>query len=179
MSQKQISSLSVIGSPSSWRLDPGRSTVLIAHRAMWGLVKVRGQFTQVDGTGIVTADGDLSGEFVIATNSIDTGNARRDAHLRSGDFLDVEHYPDIVATVTSAHPDDDQLRLYCDLKIHGIIKPLTVPGRIVAASPEELTVSVETSVDRAHFGMTTNTLGMLRRLTTITITGLFVREGVS
>ena len=175
MSQEQISSLGVIGSASSWRLDPQRSSVLIAHRAMWGLVKVRGKFTQVDGAGIVTASGDLSGEIVITANSIDTGNAKRDAHPRSADFFDVEQYPDIVAVVTSGHPDGDQLRLQCDLTVHGVTQQLTVPARIEAASPGELTVSVETSLDRARFAMTTNTLGMLRPSTTITITGLFVR----
>lgn len=179
MSQQQISTVDVIGVPSSWRLDPRRSSVLIAHRALWGLAEVRGRFTQVDGTGTVTADGELSGEIVIATNSIDTGNARRDAHLRSADFFDVERYPNIVATITSAQPDGDQLRLYCALNVHGITQPLTVPARIMAASPDELTVSVETSVDRARFAMTTNTVGMLRRLTKITITGFFVREKVT
>jgi|SRR5882724_10379462 len=179
MSQEQISSIGIIGSPSSWLLDPRRSSVLIAHRAMWGLVKVRGQFTQVDGTGIVPVDDEISGKIVIAANSIDTGNAKRDTHLRSGDFFDVEQYPEIVATITSVRPDGDQLRLQCDLKVHGITQSLTVPARIEAASPGELTVSVETSVDRASFAMTTNALGMLRPLTTVTITALFVRQEIS
>lgn len=179
MSQEQMSAIGVVGSRGSWRLDPRRSSVLITHRAMWGLVKVRGKFTQVGGTGIVTADDEMFGKIVIATSSIDTGNAKRDTHLRSGDFFDVEQYPEIVATVTSARPDGDQLRLCCDLEVHGVTQPLTVPVRIEATSPDELAVSVETTVDRARFAMTTNMLGMLRPLTTVTITSLFVREELS
>jgi polyisoprenoid-binding protein YceI len=176
MNQEQVSSLSVIGLPSSWRLDLQRSSVLIANRAMWGLVNVRGKFTQVEGAGIVTAGGDISGEIIIAANSIDTGNTKRDTHLRSADFFDVEKYPDIVVAVISGQSDGDQLRLQCDLNVHGVTQQLTVPARISGASSDEITLSVETSVNRAHFAMTKNALGMLRPLTTTSITALFVRE---
>ena len=46
----------------------------------------------------------------IRTASIDTGNADRDAHLRSADFLDVENYPTITFRSTKVEVVDDQLR---------------------------------------------------------------------
>src|SRR3954465_14078600 len=79
---------------STWRLDPAHSSVEFAVKHMM-FTTVRGRFKDVKGT--IEADEqnpDRSSVNVeISTASIDTGVADRDAHLRSPDFLDVEHYP--------------------------------------------------------------------------------------
>jgi polyisoprenoid-binding protein YceI len=79
--------------PGVYVLDTAHSTVSAkAHHL--GLATVTGRFT--DFAGAITVDEDLSRSRVeaeIVAASIETGNAQRDAHLRSADFLDVDHHP--------------------------------------------------------------------------------------
>ena len=53
-----------------------------------GLVPVNGAFREVQRGGHHLADGKVGGTLTVAAASIDTGNGRRDKHLRSADFLD-------------------------------------------------------------------------------------------
>jgi polyisoprenoid-binding protein YceI len=78
-----------------WQFDPAYSTVEFTVRNLW--YNVKGRFNVLEGA-IVLDEDDVSRSSVTATlkaNSIDTGNKRRDAHLRSADFLDAEKFPDI------------------------------------------------------------------------------------
>ena len=79
--------------PGIYVLDTAHSTISAkAHHL--GLATVTGRFT--DFAGAITVDPDISRSRVdaeIVATSIETGNAQRDAHLRSPDFLDVEHHP--------------------------------------------------------------------------------------
>jgi len=78
-----------------WQFDPAYSTVEFVVRNLW--YNVKGRFNVLEGS-IVLDENDVRRSSVTATikaNSIDTGNKRRDAHLRSADFLDAEKFPDI------------------------------------------------------------------------------------
>src|SRR5690606_10581994 len=66
----------------SWSLDPSRSSLRFRSSALWGLVKVHGEFTDISGEGSVAPDGTVSGRLEIAAASVDTGKAKRDRHLR-------------------------------------------------------------------------------------------------
>ena len=80
----------------TWTLDAAHTTVGFAARHMM-FTTVRGRFNDVSGQ--VTFDPARPEaarvEVDIAAGSIDTGVEQRDAHLRSGDFLDVEAHPRI------------------------------------------------------------------------------------
>jgi polyisoprenoid-binding protein YceI len=81
--------------PRAWHFDPAYSTVEFVVRNLW--YNVKGRFNVLEGA-IVLDEGDVQGSSITATikaNSIDTGNKRRDAHLRSADFLDADKFPDI------------------------------------------------------------------------------------
>ena len=85
--------------------------------------KVRGQFT--DFTGTVTVGEDLASslaEVTVTMSSIDTRNADRDTHLRSGDFFDVENHPEMTFRSTAF----DGETLTGDLTIKGVTKPVTL-----------------------------------------------------
>ena len=76
-----------------WEADPVHSEIGFSVRLLMA-GKVRGRFTSYDVT-IVTSEDPL-GSSVAATidlASIDTGNERRDNHLRSAEFFEVETYP--------------------------------------------------------------------------------------
>ncbi|SDR81352.1 Polyisoprenoid-binding protein YceI [Friedmanniella luteola] len=82
-----------VPAPGLYLLDTAHSTVSAkAHHL--GLATVSGRFTEF--AGAITVDADVARSRVdaeIVAASIETGNAQRDAHLRSPDFLDVERFP--------------------------------------------------------------------------------------
>src|SRR5262245_23888011 len=86
---------------NTWSFDPAYTTVEFVIRNLW--FKVKGRFLDLEGT-IVLDEDDISRSSVTATikvDSIETGNQRRDAHLRARDFFDVERFPDIEFKSTS------------------------------------------------------------------------------
>src|SRR6202042_1670696 len=92
----QLDSAALAG---TWVLDPARSTVRLRSKSMWGLVPVKGTFGTVTGEGTVSPEGEISGTVTVDAASVDTGTAKRDQHLRSGDFFAVDTYPNIVFAV--------------------------------------------------------------------------------
>ena len=72
-----------------FEVDPQRSEIGFAVKTIWGLQTVRGVFDTYDGSLHVRAGG-AADELTIDAASLDTQNNRRDQHLRSPDFFDVE-----------------------------------------------------------------------------------------
>jgi polyisoprenoid-binding protein YceI len=97
-----------------------------ARHAM--VTTVRGRFTDFSGTAhIDTANpANSSISLTIKGESIDTGNADRDAHLRSGDFFENEAYPEITFVSTKVERDGDEWAVTGDLTIKGVSKPVTI-----------------------------------------------------
>lgn len=80
----------------TYRIDPSHSRIgFIARHAM--VTKVRGSFSDFSGKGTFDAENPShsSLQLIIEVISIDTANPDRDAHLRSNDFFDLEHYPQL------------------------------------------------------------------------------------
>jgi polyisoprenoid-binding protein YceI len=77
----------------NWNLDSSHTTVAFAVKHM-GFFTVRGLLRKVSGTVLTDERGAPSKiEVTIDAASIETGDAQRDTHLRSPDFLDAEQYP--------------------------------------------------------------------------------------
>ena len=76
-----------------WQIDPGHAEIAFIGRHFM-LTKVRGRFTGMSGSIVVADDpAESAVDIQIDTASVHSGDQTRDDHLRSGDFLDVEHYP--------------------------------------------------------------------------------------
>jgi polyisoprenoid-binding protein YceI len=88
-----VAQLAAGGLAGEWALDAGLSEARFATRSIWGLVPVNGTFTRLTGHGTVSASGEAHGRLTIDTASLDSGNARRDAHLKSAAFLDAGKPP--------------------------------------------------------------------------------------
>jgi polyisoprenoid-binding protein YceI len=111
-----------------WSLDPHHTSVTFSAKHL-GVATVRGSFGQV------TADLELDdpndpttgrGTVTIQAASITTGSEQRDGHLKSADFLDVEHSTEIVFTLKSIKRDGDNYKVTGDLTIKGVTKEITL-----------------------------------------------------
>ncbi|MFJ6728114.1 YceI family protein [Streptomyces sp. NPDC091281] len=160
-----------------WQLDATASTVALRHRTMWGLVTVKGTFAAVTGQGEVRPDGSAVGTLTLQAASLDTKNAKRDAHLKGADFFDTDRHPEIVFVTQSAElRDGDAVHVTGRLTVRGVSRPLTFVARLVGAEGDALTLEGEFTVDRAEFGLGWNQLGMIRGLTTVSTTLRFRRS---
>jgi polyisoprenoid-binding protein YceI len=143
-------------------IDPAHTTVGFVARHLM-VSKVRGSFTQVSGEVVVSEDPLASSVIVhIPTASIDTGVADRDNHLRSGDFLEAEKYPELTFRSTSVtQPSGDKFKLVGELTIREVTREVTLDVEFdgVAISPwgqEVVAFTASTEIDREDFGMTWN-----------------------
>ena len=105
-----------------WIIDPKYTTVQFSAKLLF-LFTVKGSFASVSGT-IKRDPTDISNssvEAVIKSASVDTGNKRRDEHLRAADFLDVREHGEIrfESTRVEKGRDRDTLRVTGNLTIHG------------------------------------------------------------
>lgn len=159
----------------SWKLDPARSEVVLNTRHTWGLLPVRGTFSKVAGHGTVTAAGEASGVITIAADSVDTGNARRDKHLRSADFFDAENHPDITFSADSVQPAGDKVRIAGTLTVRGRPQPASFDAQ-VSADGDEVGLDGELAVNRADHGLTWNFIGVAAMHSTIAVHAVFTRQ---
>jgi polyisoprenoid-binding protein YceI len=110
-----------------YTIDTAHSRIgFVARHAM--VTKVRGQFEDYTATAHVDTENPAasSAEVTINVASIDTGNADRDAHLRSPDFFDAEKYPTITFRSTDVQRDGQELTVTGDLTIKDVTKPVTI-----------------------------------------------------
>src|SRR3569833_4660698 len=79
----------------TYQLDPAHSSIGFSVRHVF--TSVPGQFTQFSGTLTLDRDNleNSNADVTIESASVDTRNAKRDTHLKSGDFLVVDKFPEI------------------------------------------------------------------------------------
>ena len=107
----------------AWTIDTAHTHVGFVARHM-GLSKVRGQFTSFKGE-VETEGSDITsarGRVEVDLASIETGNADRDAHLKNGDFFEVEKYPTMVFESTNVTGSGDEYKVTGNLTIKDITK---------------------------------------------------------
>ncbi|WP_033320455.1 YceI family protein [Streptomyces yerevanensis] len=168
--------MSVAVETGLWQLDPALSTVAVRQKTMWGMVTVNGTFAGITGDGEVRPDGSASGTVTLDAASLDTKHEKRDKHLRSADFFDVDRHPTITFTVRSCVPrTDDTVEVSGQLTVRGVSRPVSFTARATDSSADAVTLAAELTVDRTEFGISWNQMGMMRGLTTITTSLRFAR----
>lgn len=109
----------------TWVIDPVHSSINFSVRHLM-VSKVRGSFETFSGAITVAEDGTPSVSATIDVNSIDTRNEQRDAHVRSADFFDAEHYPTATFVSTGVRPDGDDYIVDGDFTLKGVTKPVSL-----------------------------------------------------
>jgi polyisoprenoid-binding protein YceI len=126
---------------------------------------VRGSFQDFDGH-LQIEDGDYTtaqGEFSLRVASIQTGNEKRDEHLRSADFFDAAGHPTLSFRPSSVHSlGGDRYAVTGDLTIREVTRPIelavSVEGRIPrdAFGKERIAVSATGTLNRKDWGLNWN-----------------------
>ena len=163
----------------TWLLDHNRSSFSFKNKTMWGLMNVNGRFGKFSGEGHVDAGGKVSGRIDIKGTSLATGIKRRDNHLRSADFFDVENYADITVTVNGVDGADsaDELNVRADLSIRGNTVALPLRVRAEVLDDGAVRLATTTTVEREQLGVSGNMVGMLGKTTTLSADAVFRRAG--
>ena len=143
-----------------WIVDPGRSKIGFDVKALWGLQTVRGVFAAYDGSLTVRASG-AAGKLTIDAASLDTGHTKREVHLRSPDFFDVEKHPQIVFIATSVSERDGGLTVAGDLSVASRRLRLEIPVDVKSMPDGPPRLEGRTTVTREAAGMTWNRLGSI------------------
>jgi len=110
-----------------WNIDSSHTTAGFSVRHLM-ITNVKGRFGKVEGYLEYDAARPLEAraEVTIDASSIDTRDEKRDAHLRSPDFFEVEKYPTLTFKSTKVTKTDDGFALTGDLTMRGVTKPVTL-----------------------------------------------------
>lgn len=120
----------------TYQIDPAHSSIGFSVRHVF--TNVPGQFTQFSGTlSIDRANLENSkADATIESSSVDTRNAKRDTHLKSGDFLVVDKFPTIKFVSKSwKKTGDDTYDITGDLTIRGITREVTLQAKSLGFGP--------------------------------------------
>lgn len=147
---------------SAWDFDLSHSSLNFHVRHLM-VSKVHGRFTTWTGT-LELDETDLTKsrlEVTIDAASVDTKEPKRDDHLRSADFFEVEKFPHLTFKSTKVEKAGDDYKVTGDLTIRGITKSVTldVEGGDTVKDPWGGTrtgFSAKTSISRKDFGLTWN-----------------------
>jgi polyisoprenoid-binding protein YceI len=142
-----------------WTVDPVHSSVEFRVKHMM-ISTVRGRFGEFE--GLIEAAPDYHDSKVRGTvkaASIDTNEPRRDDHLRSADFFDVENHPTIgFESTTIEHVEKGDYRVTGDLTMHGETRPVSFEVTVHGVTPDpqggsRVGVEVRGTISRGEFGL--------------------------
>lgn len=118
----------------TYKVDPVHASVTFRARHM-NIGVVYGRFNALGGQfALDEADPSKSSfNFEVQAGSVDTGNEKRDAHLKSPDFLNAKQYPTITfkSTTVKKSAQANALEVTGDLTLHGVTKSITVPVELL------------------------------------------------
>jgi polyisoprenoid-binding protein YceI len=153
---------SVAPEPGVYKIDSSHSMVEFVARHLM-VTKVRGRFTDFGGE-IVVGDSpeDSSVNVTIQAASIDSGEAKRDEHLRNADFLDVENYPTLEfhsTKVRQASPTS--LKVEGELTVKDVTRPVTLDAEFDGTfgdpwGGQRIGFTATADIDREDWGITWN-----------------------
>jgi polyisoprenoid-binding protein YceI len=157
----------------AWRLDPARSSVEFHVPHFWGLITVKGRFENFAGT--LDLQSQPAVQLTIEANSLDTGNRKRDEHLRSADFFDAEHHPQVRFVSETAVLDGNTLKVNGRLHAAGKSIPIELDATVRTVEGD-LQIEAVTHAAHRELGMTWSPLGMARPISKLIVSGRLLRE---
>lgn len=146
-----------------WQIDSAHSSLTVGIKHMM-ISTVRGRFSglagEIDFDPAAPERSRVS--LRIPADTIDTGEARRDAHLRSADFFDAAAHPEITFNGDGASSlGSGRYSVTGDLTIRGVTKPATVQVEVlgIVADPragQRAAFAATSTIDRREWGLVWN-----------------------
>ena len=146
-----------------WTIDGAHSSAQFSVKHLM-VSNVKGEFSNISG-GAIYDPRNLNAaslEATIDSKSVNSRQAKRDAHLKSADFLDVAKFPTILFKSTKFQKDGGRLKIAGNLTIHGVTRPvvLTVDGPTAEvkdpAGNPRIGASATTKISRKDFAIAYN-----------------------
>ena len=149
--------------PERYELDPEHTTVAFTVQHV-GYAATLGLFAEVEGGFVYDMESrELSDvQVTVRTSSLETMNDARDQHVKSGDFLDVEEYPEMVFVADGGEPSGESTGSVAgELTLLGETRPLVLDVTLNKAAEYPfghgrftLGLTVRGSLSRSEWGMT-------------------------
>ena len=147
----------------TFAIDPSHSSAGFTVRHM-GFSKVRGRFEQLEGS--IAMDGEdlatVEAEATIQTQSITTNDQKRDDHLRSADFFEVEAYPTLTFKSTGVEGiQGNRFTLVGELTMHGVTRTVELDAEYLGEAVDpwggtRVAFEAATTVNRKDYGLNWN-----------------------
>ena len=147
----------------TWNIDPSHSTVGFTVRHLV-ISKVHGSFNTFTGTVVLDEQNPGASKVTarIEAGSIDTKEEKRDGHLKSPDFFDVEKFPAITFESTKVEKaDGNAYRVTGDLTLHGVKKSIALEAELLGIGKDpwgnqRAGFAAQVSLQRKDFGLNWN-----------------------
>jgi polyisoprenoid-binding protein YceI len=148
---------------TTWTIDMAHSHVGFGVKHLM-IATVRGRFTRVEGAVTVDESDPTTAkiDITIPTASVTTGDEKRDAHLRSADFFDVERSPTITFRSKGVKAESKEtFRVVGDLTIRDVTREVVLEVEMLgrAKDPwgqEHAAFEATTKIKRGDYGLTWN-----------------------
>jgi polyisoprenoid-binding protein YceI len=149
--------------PAAYAIDPSHSRVGFSVRHLM-VSNVRGEFKKFTGKAFIDERNPSACKVDLDVDpaSVDTGEAKRDAHLRSPDFFDTAKFPKLTFVSTSVERRGPGWAITGDLTIHGVTKSVTLETDALSGEVKDpwgnarRGAHAHAKIDRKDFGLTWN-----------------------
>ena len=146
-----------------WYIDPFHSQVHFSVKHMM-LSTVRGRLGKLTGRLELDPQKPEKGSFTVSADvaDINTGDAKRDGHLRSGDFFDAEQFPTISFKSNAIFPKGEgRYTASGDLTVRSVTRPVSFEIDLLGVAADgqggqKLGATATVTIDRTGFGLTWN-----------------------
>ena len=143
------------------KFDSNHSTIAFRVPIMGGMSEVEGKFLDfaIDLTYDEESPAKSGVTATIQTNSIDTGIADRDKHLKTADFFDAAKYPEIRVVSSQIEKTSDGFIAHGALTMRGVTKQIALPFKLMGARKDAdkktiiLAFNAETHLNRRDYGV--------------------------
>jgi polyisoprenoid-binding protein YceI len=146
----------------TWTVDPAHSSVEFRVKHL-GISTVKGNFREFEGQ--LEIPDDISQAKVTGTikaASIDTGEPKRDDHLRSADFFGADEYPELTFESTRIEViDENEFHVTGNLTLHGVTGEITLHVEVTGTEEDpwgntRVGIEAQGELNRGEYGMTFN-----------------------
>lgn len=140
-----------IADAETYKIDATHSSIDFAIRHLVG--KTKGRFAEFGGT--IRARGHVP----IQVNVLDTGNEKRDGHLKSGDFFGAEEFPTITFVSSQVEAKGDKLQVQGTFTMHGVSKQVSLLVEVLGTGvhprnkKQQIGLATEFTIKASDYGV--------------------------